>query len=144
MIGLLAALASAGRTVFLFDTGIDVADFGSIAEAKLIWYEIGAASGREGELWTLTDNGGNAKAEDWILPNNFDTPVYIRFSNLVGDNPTGDSFNAWHRLDTTERGQRLNADSSNVKLCTFDSELGIDGSTAIVGPVNHTLNADSS
>ena len=144
MIALLAALASASRTVFLFDTGIDISDAGATALAALIWYEIGAASGREGELWTLTDNFGNAKAEDWILPNDLDTPTHIRFSNLVGDAPTGDSFNSWHRLDTTQRGQRLSVNSPSSLSCTFDSELGIDGSTAIVGPVNHTLDADAS
>lgn len=144
MIEILAAFAAAGRSIFVYDTGIDVDDAGATARAELIWYEIGAASGREGELWSITDNFGNAKEEDWILPNDFNTPVYIRFSNLVGDAPSGDSFDTWHRLDTTQRGQFLSASNPTALFCTFDSELGTNGSTALVGPVSHTLDADAS
>lgn len=144
MIPLIAAMIAAGRSIFLYDTGIDVDDAGVTARAELIWYEQGAASGREGELWSVTDTSGDTKEEDYILPNDFNTPVYIRFTNLVGDAPSGDAFNSWHRLDTTQRGQSLSASSPTALFCTFDSELGTDGSTALVGPVNHTLDADAS
>ena len=130
-------------------SGTDSCDGADIAGStwQIIWYQIGDASGREGEVWCEEDGLGFNKVNDWVTPNDdSSSDLYIRFSNLVGDTPAGWS-TAWQKLGGSGSGNvSLDdgvANPGNV-FATWDVELGTDGSTADAGPTEWAGSADAS
>lgn len=120
---------------------------GSGAGAQLIWYQVGDGSGRGGEVWKLETPGVTEKIGDWLIPNSRSGDIYINFSNLVGDPPSGDLFNTWHKLggsSSANRSQGLGVSPPITESCAFDVELGTDGVAARDGPFTWQVTADAS
>lgn len=116
------------------------------AAATLIWYQVGDASGRGGEVWCLTSTSGDAKLGDWLDPNDDPGDYFIFFSNPVGDGISfGATFSVWHKIGGASSDNRFQTQSGNgvIELTTFDVDLGRDGSTSDDGPANWQVDIDS-
>lgn len=114
--------------------------------AELVWNNIGG-SAREGEVWCLANTLGDAKIGDWVLPNNSGSDFYIKFSNQVGDPPTGVVFDVWLKIGGTSSATRtitLTAAATELNTVTFDIDLGVDGVTSLSGPIEWELISNAS
>ncbi len=113
-----------------------------LADATVIWYKIGDASGRGGEVWALLATAGDSKLGDWLVPNDAGIDAHIQFSNLVGDTPTGWS-TSWQRIGGTGSGN-VSLQQQGTFEADFDVDIGRDGSTSVSGPAAWGIEADSS